>query len=311
MRERELFVAEGPEAPARASLWTLVHVIAAAADLAAMRSDPGVEQLFATLPRYRFGSGFAPAPGHRRRYFDDNAWLGLLLLRLFRRSGDDRHVQLATELLRFVRTGEAPDGGVLWVEGSSSRNTCSTAPAAELALALHLHRADDASISFAERSLAWLRRALGREDGLFADRLESGTVEPTVWSYNQGAALGGHRLLARATRDASTASAARATAEASLTVFDGERLWVEPPPCLAVWFRELLDDDDAEVRRAARDRLDSYLDRAIRQARDPRTGLFTSSGIGSYDGRPTIDQAAFVQLLALGAGIDPVPTGAP
>jgi hypothetical protein len=313
IRRGEMLVAEGPGVRAPASLWTLVHVIAGAADLAAMDADPGSEQLLATLPRYRSGDAFGPTPRRRRRYFDDNAWLGLLSLRLFARSGDDRHLRRATELLRFVRTGEAPEGGVLWVEGSSSRNACSTAPSAELALALHLHRADDDAVAFARRSLAWLRHALGRDDGVVADRVENGVTEPTVWSYNQGAAFGGHRLLARAAADtaAAAASVARRTAESSLTVFDGDRLWREPPPFLAVWFRELLDADDTDLRRGARDRLGSYLDRALREARDPRTGLFTSGGIGSYDGRPTIDQAAFVQLLALGAGVDPVPSGAP
>jgi hypothetical protein len=306
-----VFVAEEPGGRRRASLWTLVNVIAGAADLAAIGRDPGVEQLLATLPRYRSGDAFAPAPGHRSRYFDDNAWLGLLSLRLFRRTGEDEHVRLATDLLRFVRRGEAPQRGVLWVEGSSSRNACSTAPAAELAIALHLHQPDPDSMAFAERSLDWLRRTLGRHDGLIADHVDGDTVEPTVWSYNQGAAAGAHRLLALATDDPIAASVARRTGEASLGVFDNDRLWREPPPFLAVWFRELLASEDDGVRHAARARLASYLQRVIQQARDPRTGMFTAAGIGSYDGRSTIDQAAFVQLFALGDGIDPAPAGAP
>ena len=288
-----------------------MNVIAAAADLAAMGLDPGLEDLVATLPRYRSGDAFAPAPGHRKRYFDDNAWLGLVSLRLFRRSGNDEHVRRASELLRFVRRGEVPQGGVLWVEGSGSRNACSTAPAAELAVSLHLHRPDPEAIAFAGRSVEWLRRTLGREDGLIADHIEHDTVEPTVWSYNQGAASGAHRLLARAAHDPPAVSVARRTEQASLELFDNERLWREPPPFLAVWFRELLAVEDDGVRGLAQGRLSSYLDRVTREARDPRTGLFTAGGVGSYDGRSTIDQAGFVQLFALGDGVEPAPAGAP
>jgi hypothetical protein len=46
--------------------------------------------------------------------------------------------------------------------------------------------------------------------------------------------------------------------------------------------------------------LDAYLERLLDEARDP-SGWFVAGGIGSYDGRPTIDQAAVVQLFALRA----------
>jgi hypothetical protein len=44
---------------------------------------------------------------------------------------------------------------------------------------------------------------------------------------------------------------------------------------------------------------DPYLERLSTQARDPDTGWFTRGGVGSYDGRPTIDQAAVVQMFAM------------
>jgi hypothetical protein len=104
---------------------------------------------------------------------------------------------------------------------------------------------------------------------------------------------------------------ARTTAFASLALFDGDRLWREPPPFLAIWFRELLAFGETPVVDLARDRLDGYLDRVLREARDPGTGLFTAGGVGSFNRRPTIDQAAFVQLFALAAGVPPRPAGDP
>jgi hypothetical protein len=46
--------------------------------------------------------------------------------------------------------------------------------------------------------------------------------------------------------------------------------------------------------------LHEHVDGLIRHAQDDSTGLFTRGGVGSYDGRTTIDQAAAIQLIALG-----------
>ena len=97
-----------------------------------------------------------------------------------RSTSDDR--PLAAEALAFVRTGEDPAGGVRWVEDAASRNTCSTASAAWLALEL-------GDRAFAERAMDWLDATLRTDEGLYQDRLEEGRIDPTIWSYNQGAAV--------------------------------------------------------------------------------------------------------------------------
>jgi hypothetical protein len=298
---------EAPSRWKRASLWTLVHVLGAANDLAALAADPGLDRLLRNLARYRSRGAYAPEPRAPQRFFDDNAWLGLLSMRL----GGVADLARARATLRFVRTGEDPAGGVLWVEGGTSRNACSTAPAAELALALDLDSGRTEATAFAVRCVDWLDRTLATADGLYADNLEGGSVEPTIWSYNQGASMGAHRLVAASMGDPVTMERARTTALASLALFEGDRLWHEPPPFLAIWFRELLAFDEFQVTDIARDRLDGYLDRVLREARDPATRLFTAGGIGSFNRRPTIDQAAFVQLFALAAGAPPRPAGDP
>ena len=142
------------------SLWTLIHVLWAACDLADIGRTVPVEELAALLGRYRRGDGYAATP-HGSRYFDDNAWLGLVSLRLARTTGDVDHQQRARELVRFVQTGEDRAGGIRWREGLSTRNTCSTAASAWLAML------DDGSQNraFAERVMAWLVSALRRPDG--------------------------------------------------------------------------------------------------------------------------------------------------
>lgn len=291
-------VAERPGARDRASLWTLVHVLAAAVDLAALDHDPGVTRLTRLLRPYRGGPGYLPVPGARLRFYDDNAWLGLVSLRIGR-SSDRRR---AARALRFVRTGEHRDGGVRWREAHGDRNACSTAPAGELALAL------GSDPAFAARCAAWIGSTLGRRDGLIADRLgPDGAVGPTVWTYNQGSTVGLLRLLGDLEPSATHRTRARDLAFRSLEAFPLERVWSEPPPFLAIWFRELLALPEAAG--PTRERLADHARRLLEEARDPTTGLFDRGGVGSYDGRGTIDQAAHVQLLALAAGAPPRPVG--
>jgi hypothetical protein len=263
----------------RASLWTLVHVLWAIGDLRRFGfAEARMTDIVNMVDRYRWRGGFAAKRRGWRRFFDDDAWLGLASVDL-----DDR--PLAAEALAFVRTGEDPAGGVRWVEDAASRNTCSTASAAWLALEL-------GDRAFAERAMDWLDATLRTEEGLYRDRLEGGVIDPTVWSYNQGASVAALRLLGRS-------DAATTTATASLRLFTGERLWREPPPFLAIWFRALLRDPVASPETAHR--LVAHTDRLLAEALDPATGLFTAGGVGSYDGSTTIDQAAVVQMLAMRA----------
>jgi len=270
-------VLEGDGRRTAASLWTLIHVLWALGDL--RRLHPGVEvepDIVNLIDRYRWRDGFAARPGARRRFFDDDAWLGLAALHLGKQD-------LAAEALAFVRTGQGAAGGVRWVEDATTQNTCSTASAAWLALEL-----GDPGV--AGRAMDWLDAALRTSEGLYMDRIDEGTIDPAIWSYNQGAAVAALGLLGRGD-DAVT------TAAASLALFSRERLWREPPPFLAIWFRALLRNPVA--RNKAAGVLKRHTDRLLAEALDPATGLFTRGGVGSYGGTSTIDQAAIVQLFAM------------
>lgn len=296
-------VREGPADRAPASLWTITHVISAASDLLCLGHDVDLDRLMDVVSRLRADEGYLPTRGARLRYFDDNAWLGLLSLRLHARTGERDHRRRAERIARFLRRGVHPEGGVRWREGNESRNACSTAPTGELFAALG--EPDD--LALARTLAAWVDTTLTRDDGLVADRIEGGIVEPTPWSYNQGATIGLHRKLADGTADPEHRARATLLAHESLAALGDGRAWNEPPPFLAIWFRELLAVWD--VAEEARLRLTSHADRLLDEARDPQTGFFTAGGVGSYDGRPTIDQAAVVQLFALAAGVPPAPAG--
>jgi Predicted glycosyl hydrolase len=292
---------EGPGAD-RAPLWPTSQALAAAADVAELTGDYADTLLLIDgLRAFRSGEGYAPCPGQRRRYFDDNAWIGLAQTQLHLQTGDPGYLAEARRVFGFVATGQEPDGGVRWRERTSSLHTCSTAPAAQLALRLFLLTGDRRPLEFAHRAMGWLDRAMRLPSGLMADHIGGKRVDPTVRSYNQGSALGAFALGSRTEATDARLDDAMRIAAASLAHFVGDVLWRQPPVFNAIWFRNLLALNVVEAVPGLAEALDTYLDRVFREARDRTTGLFTAGGIGSYDGTPAIDHAGLVQLFALRA----------
>lgn len=297
-----LVVRERPGRRRLAPVWPVSQVLAAAVDLAELTGDYDVvERLVIGLRPYAAGDGYLPAPGDRRRYYDDNAWIGLCFAQLHLQTGEARWLRRARKVMCFLHEGQDSDGGVRWVEGRRSRHTCSAAPTAQLALRLHLADGSRETLELARRTLAWLDRTLRVRGGLYGDNVDArGRVNTTLWTYNQGAPIGAHLLLHLATGDAAALGQARATAASSLRRFGAERTWKHAPVFNAVWFRNLLALDALEPVEGLGKALDDYLERAWRRGRDD-DGSFTAGGIGSYDGTPAIDSGGLVQLFALSA----------
>ncbi len=109
----------------------------------------------------------------------------------------------------------------MWVEGQRSRNTCSTGPTAQVAL--RLHRRDPRRAVPRVRASARWRSSMHRYatmTGLYRDHVRAdGTIEPTVWSYNQGTPIGAAVLLARSTGDNTWLDRAVETAAATRAHF--------------------------------------------------------------------------------------------
>lgn len=307
-RRGALLLRDGPGRLALpAAVWPVSQFLAAALDVAVITGDqqPFVEAA-AGVERYRAGDGYGahPGAGTGGRYYDDNAWIGLDFVQAHLQTGESRWLDAASRVFRFVAEGEAPGGGVYWVEHPRrTRHACSTAPAVELALHLYAATGDRDHLDFAERNDAWLQLHLRSPDDLVWDNVgDDGAVERTHWSYNQGTPVGAAVLLARATGDERHLDRADAMARAALAHYAADdRLWRQPAVFNAVFLRNLLLLHATRPLAAIPETLHRYLDRVWAEARDPATGLLLGGGIGRYEGGGAIDQAGLVQLFALAA----------
>jgi hypothetical protein len=264
-----------------------------------------------TGPRPAYASDPHRTPWGGDRYYDDNAWVGLALVQLARLRPDAACTGRAAALFEFARGGwdERPNvphpGGTFWVEQgrgtgrrNHDRNTVSNAPHAELGLHLDEMGGGDQYRSDAERMYAWVMTALRGPDGLYLDKVRGdGSLDRTLWSYNQGSMIGAAVLQYRARGMTEFMSAAESTARTALDHYAG-RYFDQPAAFNAIFFRNLLllhaGSGNPALRTQISDALSGYADDAWARTRDD---LLTRD-----DGSVTVlDQSALVSVLALRA----------
>lgn len=337
-----------PDGPRYAYHWPFSRAMAATIDMAALDPQyrPGVLARLAALEPYwdtRPGRrpGYASAvlppvgPGGDR-FYDDNAWTALDLLRVRQQQGDAGALRRAQELFEFIIAGWSSEavcdgdpapGGVFWKEqvpgeGNRDRNVVSTATAAELGLRLYLLTGDERYRALARVAYDWVNAALrdSAGDGLYRDHVGVGAdgrcfVEPAKWSYNQGTMIGVNVLLAEATGDRSYLGQAEAIARAALRYYENATAsggYARQDPAFnAIFFRNLVllreRTGDGALRRAILDALTGYADRvwadpAVRRD-TPQGTLFAFHPADDGVVRVAlIDQAAMVEVYALAAG---------
>src|SRR5919204_644214 len=217
------------------------------------------------------------------QYYDDNAWVGLELLRIHRMSGDRFALARAKSVFSFVTSGWDADathacpGGVFWMRSSAvrDRNTVSTANAAQLAALLYERTGDARYLAWATTMYGWVTRCLTAANGLFADHIGlTGAIEPTQWSYNQGAMIGAAALLYRATGDRAYLVQAERLADTAIAAYRPFEQSREPPYFLAIFFQDLWLLETVDAVRGYEDAVAVYADRMWRGGGGPEKGGF-------------------------------------
>ncbi|HEY6498043.1 MAG TPA: glycoside hydrolase family 76 protein [Streptosporangiaceae bacterium] len=261
-----------------------------------------------------FASGvLRPVNSDQPTYYDDNAWVGLNYLQEYQLTHQRADLTRAEGIFRFVvsgwdtRTTVACPGGVFWEDvASSSRNTVSNAPNAEVGLEIYRATHDSYYLTWAKRMYAWVRGCLMNSGGMYYDNLnDSGGVSTALWSYNQGTMIGAGTLLYQVTGDRTYLQQAEQTAAASVSYYgSGGNLYHQPDVFNAIFFRNLfalakVDHDPSYAQMAA-----SYADTAWLQDRQPN-GLFNDPD-GSGGESAENQTAPMAEIYALLAQSPPV-----
>jgi hypothetical protein len=238
------------------------------------------------------------------KYYDDNDWIGIELVRMYRLTHEPAVLASAEGIMDFEMAGWQTStelgcpGGIPFSNAltNSERNTITTAPAAELAMQLYRLTGQRPYLQFAEQAYLWVHTCLLEPSGMHGDHVNKlGAVEPRLWSYTQGAMIGAGTLLYQATGNATYLTQAEQTAQASLAYFTPSRLGGENPFFPSVYFRNMLYFDAVTGQSQARAVAQSYADYFWTHQR-LSNDLFV---LGSPPTGQLLVQAAIVQIYGL------------
>lgn len=286
-----------PGKRSRVAAWPLSQVLWCASTMTAAHTSthPDTEQLWSTLAWYRRGAAYLDHRPRGTRYYDDNAWLGLVAAQQALLTGAPRWWARAGQLARFVAEGGTDIGAVCWVEGGDTLNACSTGSAGLLFDALArqsplLTAEDRASFAGqAEAARIFLSGPLLRSDGLVADHLRAdGTMEPSVWAYNQALLL----QLESRRGDVDAADRILATVARGMPA---EVMSRQPAVFACIWWRAVLAHRARSGRVTDTDEVVAYLESTWERGRDSR-GLFTE--VSRYDAGVVLDHVSVTGLMA-------------
>jgi Glycosyl hydrolase family 76 len=261
-----------------------------------------------STPRSFEGNVAPPVGPGGDSYYDDNEWVGIELARLYELDHNPAALQQAEQIMEFVMAGwqtTGPSGQPLPCPGgvpfsnaksNTSRNTVTDGPGAELAVQLYRITHEARYLQFAEMAYEWVRQCLLEPSGMYADHINlDGTLQRTLWSYNQGSMMGAGTLLYQVTHDGAYLYQARQTARAAVAYFTYSRLSSENPFFVAVYFRNLLYLDSVTHDPPGAKPVREYAYYAWQRHR-------LSDNLFAYGSPPTAEllgQAALVQVYAL------------
>ncbi|MCC8034861.1 MAG: glycoside hydrolase family 76 protein [Rikenellaceae bacterium] len=283
---------------------------------------PGLEEYHDMLRAPHAYSSYINSAPQSSRYYDDNIWLGIEFTELYRTTGRHDYLSRAEEIWRFIESGRDSvlGGGIYWCEESKeTKNTCSNAPAAVLALKLYKATDNPRYFEAGKSIYHWTRNRLkDPSDNLYHDNISpDGNIDRRKYSYNSGQMIQAAALLYEITGEESYLDDARTTARAVYDRFTPE----QPLPdgrsyrVLAdgdnFWFTAVMVRGFCELYRVDRDRqyiadFMRSLDYTWELNRDAN-GLFAVNSHGEPGSeRWLLDQAAAVEVYARIGSLDKI-----
>jgi hypothetical protein len=256
-----------------------------------------------------YESGVAPplGPGGST-FYDDNAWVGLNLIHAYQLTSASSDLTLAQDEFDFAVSGwdsnpsDPCPGGVFWEDvAGSQRNATANGGNAELGLELYRLTGNSSDLTWATSMYQWVVTCLSTSSNLYNDHVNSdGTINTTIWSYNQGVMVGAGVLLYGATGNGAYLTQAEQTAAAAVAHFGtGSVLDNQGPAFNAIYFRDLflLDQVAPDSSYAAEAQSFASTMWAQRQA-----------GTGLIDPQYGVNGSApMVEIYSLLAGSPPAP----
>jgi hypothetical protein len=268
-------------------------------------NNSGAEEGTYTSTLAAFDGSVAPPTGPGgTKYYDDNDWVGIELVRLYQLTHKSALLGSAEGIMAFEMAGWSTNqkfgcpGGIPFSNAATNgeRNAVTTAPAAELGTLLYKLTGNGEYLQFAMKAYDWVRSCLLQPTNLYADHIgDKGVVEPALWSYNQGTMIGAGTLLYQATGNSGYLWQARQTAAAALAYFSLERLVAENPFFVSVYMRNLMYLDSITHDPPGSSLAQAYVNYAWQNERLSNY-LFVS---GSPPSAQLLVQAAIVQVYSL------------
>ncbi|WP_167618765.1 glycoside hydrolase family 76 protein [Maribellus sediminis] len=252
--------------------------------------------------------------GESDRFYDDNIWLALDYLESYQLTNKQEYLNKSKELWQFILSGsdENLGGGIYWCEQKrKSKNTCSNAPAAVLALKLYLATNESDYLEWGKKIYDWTKENLqDASDHLYFDNINlEGKVDQRKYAYNSGQMLQAAALLYQVTREEEYLLEARNIAKSAIKYFTEEfvvdesrtiRLFKNTGSWFnAVLFRGYLElyyaDKNPEYMLIFQENMD-YLWNSVRD----ENGLFSKdwSGEKSDKYKWLLDQVSLIEIWA-------------
>lgn len=284
-------------------------------ELFATRVTQGLEEYADTLRFPAAYSSYINTFPLSDRFYDDNIWVGIDMADMYGLTKKSEYLDKALTIWRFIESGtdDALGGGIYWCEQKKgSKNTCSNAPGAVLALKIFKCTSDSSYLQAGKDLYDWTKSNLmDTTDCLYFDNINlKGEIGKAKYAYNSGQMIQAASLLYKLTGEKSYLEDAQKTAAAAHKYFFNRKATDEQGEFDLlgghdIWFADVMLRGFIELYNV--DKNPSYLntfgrnlDYAWNNARDKETGLFHSdwSGEKKDDRQWLLTQTAMSEMYA-------------